>query len=67
MQEIHFLGHIISKDGEDGVRMDPDKIRAIQEWLEPKNLHEIPSFLGLCSYYQRFIRLFADIAAPFMI
>ncbi|MCO5579767.1 hypothetical protein L7F22_033627 [Adiantum nelumboides] len=38
MEEIHFLGHIVSKDG---VRMDPAKIKAIQDWQEPVNLHEV--------------------------
>ncbi|MCO5610236.1 hypothetical protein L7F22_064472 [Adiantum nelumboides] len=57
--EIHFLGHIVSKDG---VRMDPAKIKAIQD--SPKPVHEVRSFLGLCSYYHRFIHFFAEIAAP---
>ncbi|MCO5573425.1 hypothetical protein L7F22_027196 [Adiantum nelumboides] len=61
MEEIHFLGHIVSKDG---VRMDPAKIKAIQEWPEPVNLHEVCSFLGLCSYSRRFIRFFTEIATP---
>ncbi|MCO5605622.1 hypothetical protein L7F22_059805 [Adiantum nelumboides] len=38
MEEIHFLGHIVLKDG---VRMDPAKIKAIQDWPEPVSLHEI--------------------------
>ncbi|MCO5550251.1 hypothetical protein L7F22_003734 [Adiantum nelumboides] len=45
MEEIHFLGHIVSKDG---VRMDPAKIKAIQDWPQPVNL-QVHSFLGLCS------------------
>ncbi|MCO5580994.1 hypothetical protein L7F22_034870 [Adiantum nelumboides] len=61
MEEIHFLGHIVFKDG---VRMDPAKIKAIQDWPEPVNLPKVRSFLELCSYYRRFICFFAEIAAP---
>ncbi|MCO5571109.1 hypothetical protein L7F22_024841 [Adiantum nelumboides] len=61
IEEIHSLGHIVSKDG---VRMDSAKIKAIQDWPEPVNLHKVRSVLGLCSYYHRFIRFFAGIAAP---
>ncbi|MCO5558306.1 hypothetical protein L7F22_011885 [Adiantum nelumboides] len=61
MEEIHFLGYIVSKVG---ARMDPTKIKAIQDWPEPVNLHEVRSFLGLCSYYHRFTGLFAEIATP---
>ncbi|MCO5548379.1 hypothetical protein L7F22_001836 [Adiantum nelumboides] len=60
MENIHFLGHIVSKDG---VRMDPTVIKAIQEWHKSVNLHEVRNFLGLCTYYQRFICFFAKIAA----
>ncbi|MCO5612154.1 hypothetical protein L7F22_066416 [Adiantum nelumboides] len=38
MEETHFLGHIVSKDG---VRMDPAKIKAIQDWQESVNFHEV--------------------------
>ena len=44
--------------------MDPDKIKIIQEWPQPKNLHELRSFIGMYSYYRRFIEKFSIIARP---
>ena len=61
LQEIRYLGHIISKDG---IRMDPEKLKVIEEWPVPKNIHEVRSFIGMCSYYRRFIAKFAIIAGP---
>ncbi|KAL2243791.1 UNVERIFIED_CONTAM: Retrovirus-related Pol polyprotein from transposon [Sesamum indicum] len=51
MEEIAFLGHIVSKEG---VQPDPAKVKAILEWEPPKNVSEIRSFLGLAGYYRRF-------------
>ena len=48
MREIRYLGHIIS---EKGILMDPKKLRVIDEWPQPKNVHELQSFVGMCSYY----------------
>ncbi|MCO5573665.1 hypothetical protein L7F22_027437 [Adiantum nelumboides] len=50
LPEIHFLGHIVSTAG---VQTDPAKIEAIRTWPDLKNVHEVRSFLGLCSYYRR--------------
>ncbi len=44
--------------------MDGDKVQALQDWPRPKNITELKGFLGLCSYYHRFIPFFADVAAP---
>ena len=61
MQEIQYLGHIISKDG---IRMDPEKLEVINGWPEPRNLHELRSFIGICAYYRCFIEKFSFIAGP---
>jgi hypothetical protein len=60
-EEVLFLGHVLSKDG---VVTDPNKIKAVQDWSVPQNLREVRSFIGLCSYYRRFITDFAVIALP---
>jgi serine/threonine protein kinase len=36
-EQIHYLGHIISKEG---IVVDPEKIEAIREWSAPKNVHK---------------------------
>ena len=61
LNEIQYLGHIISKDG---IRMDPTKLDVIKDWPIPKNLHELRSFIGMCAYYRRFIEKFSFIAGP---
>ena len=61
MEEIAFLGHIVLREG---VKPDPSKIKAIQEWEPPKNVTEIQSFLGLAGYYKRFMKDFSTVARP---
>lgn len=59
--ELIFLGHVIDKQG---VRTDPDKIEKVKNFPVPKNLTQLRGFLGLASYYRRFIKDFSKIASP---
>ena len=61
MSKVCYLGHIF--DG-DGMHPDPSKIKCVQEWPIPTTATMVKQFLGLASYYRRYIEKFADIAAP---
>ena len=60
-EKVIYLGHEVSANG---IATDPEKVKAVQEWGIPKNLTDVRSFLGLCSYYRRFIPKFSTIAKP---
>lgn len=61
MPQILFLEHIIS---EEGVTMDPEKVKAVVSYSVPGTVKKVKSFLGLIGYYRRFIPQFAAMAKP---
>ncbi|XP_036001790.1 uncharacterized protein LOC118565513 [Fundulus heteroclitus] len=60
-RQVAYLGHIVS---EDGVATDPSKVQKVQEWHTPSSIQEVRRFIGLASYYRRFVKDFASIAEP---
>ncbi|GBG59904.1 hypothetical protein CBR_g66709 [Chara braunii] len=59
-QELEYLGHFVTLEG---ISPLSDKIQAIQEWSEPRNVTDVHSFLSLVGYYQGFIKGYSKIAA----
>ncbi len=58
---VTFLGHRVSSAG---VEPDPSNVDKIRTWPIPKSATQVRAFLGLFSYYRRFIRNFAHTAEP---
>ncbi|GBO08307.1 Retrovirus-related Pol polyprotein from transposon 17.6 [Araneus ventricosus] len=58
-KEVTYLGHVISAEG---VKTDPEKIKAVVDWPRLETVHDFRSFLGLCTYYRHFVKNFSTIA-----
>lgn len=59
--ELEYLGHLITAEG---VKPNPNKINAVQDFKIPSNQKQVKSFLGLSGYYRKFIMNFSTIAKP---
>lgn len=60
-KETKYLGHVVSAQG---IHTDPDKVAALRELPTPNCLKELRRFLGVVSWYRRFVPDFATLAYP---
>jgi len=58
---VEYLGYVLSSAG---LTMSDAKVKTIQEWLEPKKVKDIQSFLGFTNFYRHFIFNYSDIVIP---
>ncbi len=55
------MGHVIEYNK---ISLDKEKLIKIKERSEPVNVKDLQTFLGICNFYRRFIKNFADITKP---
>ena len=59
--ELRYLGHIVDANG---IRTDPHKIECMLNYPRPTNAKEVRRFVGLVSWYRRYVRNFSSLVAP---
>ena len=60
-KELRFVGHLISQDG---LKPDPDKIKAVQDMSRPEDVTGVRSFLSFVTYLSRFLPKLSEISEP---
>lgn len=62
--EVEYVGHKLTKDG---LKADPEKVRAVLEMSSPQNKKELQTFLGFITYLQKFLPHMSEVSAPLRI
>lgn len=60
-EEVQYIGHVLSKDG---IKPDPEKVRAVESMNAPSNVKELRTFLGFIQYLAKFIPNLSEVSAP---
>ena len=60
-RKSRIFGNVVS---EEGISIDPSKVKAGSQWRQLRNPTEVWSFLGLAGYHRRFVDGFSKIEAP---
>jgi len=60
-RSVTYLGYVVSCEG---ITTDPEKVNSVRNFPTPASIKQLRSFLGLASYYRRFINGFSKVAAP---
>ncbi|XP_053389029.1 uncharacterized protein K02A2.6-like [Mercenaria mercenaria] len=59
--QVKFVGHMV---GQDGIAVDPDKVKAIRDLAPPKDVHSVRSFMGMVTQLGKFSPLLAEYSKP---
>ena len=60
-KEVEYLGHLVTPTG---LKTNPRLVEAVKEFPTPNGIKGVQQFLGLASYYRKFISQFAKVAQP---
>ena len=61
VQVVEHLGYLITPDG---ISPNPGRVAAVRDYPVPTSVKEVRQFLGIASYYRRFVQGFAKVAQP---